>query len=462
MRRNKNDPIKIVLITAAVFFLCTTVFFAFKYVGVWQESKKGATAADVAAVQKEKALLEEKLLQAADMLAQLEEQLAATELELQKNLDASSTHSAQQQARIDNLRGDKVTLEEEIQIQKEKILALEKAAETDFQAHSNLLSDLYKMLTQGAPLRRIKAEETEENTAETSPLDTESQVLTKEDWLEAYPHISLYYEDLTTGYSVSYNATDVRYTASLIKAPYIYAILREIEAFEENKYQFSEDGKPLYDEEGIPLFEGQHPNLDDEGKIKYKEGEEKYDLSQIWTYDPETMFKEGSGEIRYKEAGFQLTWKELVEYALLFSDNIAFAQLRERFGMSSYYALAGELKLKAVYYSFMQLSAEECGAFLRKLYTWFQTESEMALWMQDCMRRSSHTVLISSAVGPTACAHKYGWDKSAYHDMGIVYNEHPYLIVIMTDLDQGGSEVDTYIRSVIRQCQKIHNHLYQK
>jgi hypothetical protein len=76
------------------------------------------------------------------------------------------------------------------------------------------------------------------------------------------------------------------------------------------------------------------------------------------------------------------------------------------------------------------------------------------------MLRSTHNVLIPYSVSPLPCAHKYGWDEASYHDMAIVYDEHPYILVIMTDLDQGGSEVNGYIRDVVRMIHDIHRTFY--
>ena len=58
------------------------------------------------------------------------------------------------------------------------------------------------------------------------------------------------------------------------------------------------------------------------------------------------------------------------------------------------------------------------------------------------------------------CAHKYGWDEDSYHDMAIVYDEHPYILVIMSDLDAGGTEENKYIRDIARSIHSIHKNFY--
>ena len=251
------------------------------------------------------------------------------------------------------------------------------------------------------------------------------------------------------------------YAASLIKAPYVYAVIREIDDFEKNRHDFADDGTPLYDEEGVPLFEGEHPHYDEDGKLIYRDGEQKYDLDEIWTYDPDTMYEEGSGKIQYEAKGFTLTVRELFEYTLLYSDNVAFRQLRERFGMDSFYAMVGRLGIRGTKSGFMQLCAADCAAVLRDLYAYIETEEPWAIFLRDTMTRSMHTVMIPAAVSPTPCAHKYSWDTASYHDMAIVFDMHPYVMVVMTDLDMGGETVNAYIRSLVKECAAIHVSTYQ-
>lgn len=272
-----------------------------------------------------------------------------------------------------------------------------------------------------------------------------------------YPYISLAYYDIETGGSVSYRSDEVRYSASLIKALYIYALEMEIDDFEKAKHDFDADGNPLYDDDGNPLFEGEHPNYDENGKIKYLSGEEKYDLSEKWVFDPETMMEEGSGEIMSKEKGFTLTWGELIDYALLYSDNIAFAQLRARFGYSSFYKMTSSLGIVGTAEGFMNLSADDCIKFLTALEDYFEKETPRALHMKDCMTRSKHLEMISANYKEGESAHKYGWDIDSFHDMAVIFDEHPYVVVIMTDYDDGGIGPTGFMRDVIDIIKEMHS-----
>ncbi len=275
-----------------------------------------------------------------------------------------------------------------------------------------------------------------------------------------YPHLEYAYYDFTTGKSVTYQSDEIIYSASVIKAPFVYAVIREIEEFEKNKRDYDTAGNPLWDEDGNPLFEGDHPNYDGEGNLIYLPGEEKYNLDEIWTFDPETMMEEGSGEIMAKPAGFQLTWRELIEYALLYSDNIAFAQIRQRFGYTSFYQLVGELGIQGTATGFMNLSADDCVKFLTVMHDYMAAGSDYALWMKDCMTRSKHLVILARHYPEGTCAHKYGWDIDAYHDAAIVFDEHPYALVVMSNLHDGGDVVNAYFGELVAVTKQIHAEQY--
>ncbi|MBQ3178555.1 MAG: serine hydrolase [Clostridia bacterium] len=463
MRKKRKDPVKIVLGASVGMLFCVAAFFAFKYVDTTEKLNAAPTEAEMTDLTMSKAALEDSLQEKETELTALEEKIASLENELQtaktiKDAEtADSVLQAQQitsqTAQIAELKKQADAVRKEVATYKSQLEKLQKTAAVDWEYRSELLSDLYVMLAKGAPL--LTPDE-EEETEETKTAAETEEVDPKEEWEAMYPTLALYYEDLTTGYHVSYNEDKVMYSASLIKAPYIYAVVKEIEAFEEKKLHFADDGSPLYDENGNPLFTGKHPNLDADGKIIYKEGEEKYDLSRMWKYDPETMMEEGSGKIQYEKKDFELSWEELFEYTLLFSDNVAFRQIRNEFGMASFQELAKELSFKGTPYGFMQLTASDCGKFLKVLYEFFATESKYAVWMQDLMCRSAHTVMIPATVSPTKAAHKYGWDEDSYHDMAVVFDENPYILVVMTTLEDGGSEADAYIRSLVQQCRKIH------
>ncbi len=299
--------------------------------------------------------------------------------------------------------------------------------------------------------------ETEPETESETSAESESETAeTEEELVLVYPKVAYAYYNLVTGDTLTYNADEILYSASLIKAPYIYSVFDEIEKFEKNKHDYDVNGNLLYDEEGNPLFEGRHPNYDENGKIIYLPGEEKYNLDEIWTFDKENMNVEGSGEIQWKDDGFQLTWKELFDYTLRFSDNVAFAQIRQRFGYSSFYTKVWQLGIEGTSSGFMDLTANDCVKFLREMYNFFDDSGKYAEIMKRDMITSIHTVMICKHYPYGTVAHKYGWDLKAFHDMAIIYDEVPYLLVIMTDYEDGDSTALNFIADAVAITKEVH------
>lgn len=256
-------------------------------------------------------------------------------------------------------------------------------------------------------------------------------------YVSLYPKIIAYnYYDIESGESFSYNSDTVLYSASLIKAPYIYSVLREISDFEKNAER------------------------DQNGNIIYHDGEYIYDLSEIWTYDSATMLEEGSGEIMNMPDGTQMSWLDLFSYAIRRSDNVAFAQIISRFGKASFNNILSELEIHGTYYNFMDLSADDCVKLLSEIYSFFGTDDKYAALLKEWMTDSKHPEMIADSYADRAVAHKYGWDIDAFHDMAIIYDEHPYILVIMTDLDSGGDEAIDFYKAVIDATKLIHKEIH--
>ncbi len=270
------------------------------------------------------------------------------------------------------------------------------------------------------------------NEAEKVLIDTLRDAPDRWDWIEnrtklveVKTTVAFYTAALDGSEELAYNADTVLYAASLIKAPYILSVLREIEDFEKTAVR------------------------DESGGIVYRAWEQRYNLDEEWVYDPDTMQTEGSGEIMNRGAGLRLTWRELFEYSLLYSDNIAFSQIYNRFGFASFDTLVRRLGIEGQSAGFMYLTARDCGKFLTEIYRYFETGTAYALWMKDLMTRSRYEEMIAAYYPAGTVAHKYGWDVNAFHDMAIVYEERPYVIVLMTDYEDGGNAAFAFFASIV-------------
>ncbi len=247
---------------------------------------------------------------------------------------------------------------------------------------------------------------------------------TKQIYEEYAPEVSFYYMDLESGANMSYNGDRVSYSASLIKQPFVLWALKTIEA-EEEKEDFADGGT--------------------------------FDVNRIFTYQ-EKNFREGSGVIQKSEYGTEYTYLDLLKLTVTKSDNIAFYELRKSYGTKGFFAFCESLGVKSPQRSLYNLSAAECAIFLKETYEYFQSGSKYAGLLREWMQSTNHRIMLPHAL-KSPVANKYGWDLGAYHDMGVVFHEHPYILVIMTELENGSAEDNKFIRSLAKRVEAVHEEI---
>lgn len=214
--------------------------------------------------------------------------------------------------------------------------------------------------------------------------------------------VSVYYEDLHSGNVYTFNEDEKYFVASIIKAPYCMY---------------------LYD-------------LASQGKCDLTE------IVKITTKD----FKEGTGKIKDIEferdpdtqemIPIEMTVQELISYSLLYSDNTAMEMLRKMYNYEGYteYALSLGINYKEdiEHITNGKLTAKDGGVYAKALNTFFKTNPYGEALKSDMMKTRNAMIRSKSPM-----ARKYGWAEEAFHDMAIVYAEHPYVMVILTNHDSG-------------------------
>ncbi len=270
-----------------------------------------------------------------------------------------------------------------------------------------------------------------------------------------YPSIGVYYEDLATGYHFDYEATKTFNAASVIKAPYILSLLKKVSADEKAFYD-----RIIENDSYVPEM------IDTDGdgepdKIKIEYSDPIYDLTETVIYDKSTMWKSGSGKIQSMPDGTEFTYLDFVKYTLEHSDNIAYQQLRNRFGFSLMQNLASSLKANSIFKGGNSMSAADAGKFFKAIYQFTEEDEKYGSIMAESMKKAGHTVIIPYAVSPTKVMHKYGWDTDAYNDAGIVLSgDKPYVIAVFSNMDNGGTEVNAFLQGIVRRINKLHNGFY--
>lgn len=396
------------------------------------------------------------------------------------DLEASARDNEANRSELDSLReqlklySDQITaLEEQIAAGKETE-KVEKKGIIDLTEQARLIDELTDYINNECPYVK-KLDGTDESGTPTykwvKSADVKKEFVQnaekdgieyeEDDWKNqegiVYPRISFYYEDINNGWSLGVSPDETYDAASVIKAPYILSVLETI-ARDEQKFRdrMKAENKPIekIDKDGDGVAES-----DD---IKFSDP--SYDISEEIVYDKATMYKSGSGKIQSMDDGTTFTIKDFFEYTLLYSDNIAYQQLRKRYGYSTMTSLASKLGTRTLLLGGNSMSARDAGTLFKEIYRFVQNDEEFdnasyGTLMKNAMLQGNHTVIIPSGVSPTRAMHKYGWDTGSYHDAAVVLDEDPYVLAVFSELDVGGDEVNLFLRGIVKRVNEIHKNL---
>lgn len=232
--------------------------------------------------------------------------------------------------------------------------------------------------------------------------------------------VSVYYEDINSGNKYSYNDEQKYFIASLIKAPYCMYL-----------YDLASRGECSLDEKFI--FTKKHIQ---EGTGKLKDTK--------WEIDEETQ----------TEIPIEYTMRELIGFAIIDSDNTAMELLRKKYNQVGYTKYAMSLGLNyekdISYIVDGKITAKDAGVYINAIYNFFETNKYGHELKADMMNTRNAMITSKSPI-----ARKYGWAAESFHDMAIVYSDNPYLLVILTDHDQGRQQDYKLFRDIAALFEKL-------
>lgn len=231
------------------------------------------------------------------------------------------------------------------------------------------------------------------------------------DELEAYLknyNISVVYNDINTKNQFVYNEKKIYYGASLIKLV---------------------DALYIYDK--------------------------NIDLDETMVYD--AKYKRNYSSCMDKRIiGSNVTIKDLVYCALSVSDNTAHIMLMNYIGINNLQEYGKSLGAKNILIGgdlFGNQSAEETNIYLKRLYEIIDTDYGM--FLKKTMLNTEYGYL---NIDPNNInvAHKYGDFNIYFHDIGIVFEEFPYTISVLT------TERKNNFEEIINKTAKLVNKLHNK
>ena len=209
--------------------------------------------------------------------------------------------------------------------------------------------------------------------------------------------VSFIYYDIITGHTFSYNADVEIPTSSSIKASLAIYILDQV-------------------------------------------SQGKADLNKKVTYT-EAFYNGGSGTIKNQAAGTQYTIDQLLEYMMIDSDNVAYLLLLNEFGYKNSQEYWFKLGTTTTYNrgsSWGTITATDGLVYMRKLYSFYREDEHYGEKLMDLFKRARFRYLFQSSKD-VEVAHKSGYTAASTNDLSLVFDEHPFIFIVLTKRDAFGT-----------------------
>ena len=227
---------------------------------------------------------------------------------------------------------------------------------------------------------------------------------------------SVYYYDFEKGFSYSYKVSDSYYSASLVKLiPALYI------------YEKANNGE-----------------LDLDKTLTY---------TSNYNYTDSTYFDKA----RY---GTKISIRNVVKYSLIYSDNSAYMMLIDYIGRNTLkqYGVSLGISKYMDTDNFGHINAAEAINVVKRLNSLLSVGSGVTNELKSYLTESDKNYLKLEEEGINA-ATKYGETYPNFHEYGIVYDEHPYGIVILTrDM---GKDYEAEIKAINKKINELHRMYYQ-
>lgn len=220
------------------------------------------------------------------------------------------------------------------------------------------------------------------------------------------------YEDLYTGFSLSYNENQPIFAASTIKAPtdiYIYQLASE----------------------------------------------NKTSLEEKITYTPH-YYNTGSGILKNMSFNVAYPISELVKYSILYSDNAAHNMLIDTYGrgniLNFYQTTLGTKIIFTSYSNWGETTASDASAYMKYLYNFYLNNEEYGNELMTLFINSGYKK-IKGKEGQLV-ASKSGFSGTVIHDAAIVFSDNPYILVVLTN--KGYEDYQSFFNEVSEKISYLH------
>jgi beta-lactamase class A len=158
------------------------------------------------------------------------------------------------------------------------------------------------------------------------------------------------------------------------------------------------------------------------------------DLEDVVVYSPND-FEWGSGVIAYEDLSqpnLAFEVGTLAEYAVVYSDNIAFNMLWRYMGTEEVYTFFEEVIGHETNRGVLYMSAEDAAKLMGLLY---ESEGEHYDTLRENLKNTVFPILLEEYLPEGAVAHKVGFYLSYLHDAGIVFTDNGDYVLSVFSMD---------------------------
>lgn len=368
--------------------------------------------------EKTRAELERRISQTESELSELKNSVGNTD-ELYKKLNSQ----------LSSLKSELAEKNSEIESLNKDLKALSETYGSDINKQYSLLLKLYELLENPPKI-------------EVNPAiyDDEGNLISEAVYADA--KISLYYEDMERGNFFKFNEAVTYPSSGCVEVPFVLSVLK------------AASNEMLDYEKKLAEYIAVNGETDELPDFVFK-----YDMNKVFTYteDKATL---GSGIIKDGEFGTEYTYYELLEHLIKYGDSVAYAELKSAYGTVLQKNLLTSIGTGVMKSDPSLATASDLALVMKETYSFLDSNAYYAQMMKDTMVSSVHSVMITPGIIGKTVAHTHGWSEGAYHDMAVVYDTHPYVLVFMSDLDDGGEEVNAYINKLASVIDDIHESFY--
>ena len=258
----------------------------------------------------------------------------------------------------------------------------------------------------------------EEYNEEDNTIEINNKIEEVNNYFKGNYRVSVYYEDINTGFHYEYREDALYYGASLIKlleAMYIY-----------------------------------------EGAIN---GNINIDDKMIYTSIYKNDYSIGMDKHKY---GDYVSLRELVDYAVRYSDNTAHAMLYNYIGHNNIVMYGSSIGAKYTLRgddSYGIETARDTNCYLRHAYKLINSNAEYGDMLKETMMNTYYNSLCLTIDEENNVAHKYGMCGVNYHDIGIVYDDGiNYNISVLTTY--GEEDYESIVRDIHMKIKSLHDTFY--